>query len=187
MKYMGNADWWNKRFKDRTRVVMNPEKKLENDISFFPAKGKILDVACGDGRNSIYMAGLGFQVHAIDFSEEALSRLNYFSLQENLNIKTTLADLTKADTFLHLEQYDGIVINHYRFAPHLYHDLEKYLKSDGILWVNGFRDIPKDNPNITEADLLSDADFAGLEHCKLRNKLTYETGERKFVRYLWKK
>ncbi len=35
---------------------------------------RALDLACGAGRNSFYLAGLGYQVDAIDVSAEALSR-----------------------------------------------------------------------------------------------------------------
>jgi SAM-dependent methyltransferase len=35
---------------------------------------RALDIACGAGRNSFYLAGLGYQVDAIDVSAEALNR-----------------------------------------------------------------------------------------------------------------
>lgn len=54
MKYMGDSEWWNKRFKIRELNVMLNEKCLEEDVKFFHKCGKILDVACGDGRNWNY-------------------------------------------------------------------------------------------------------------------------------------
>ncbi|MPQ44811.1 class I SAM-dependent methyltransferase, partial [Clostridium tarantellae] len=149
MKYMGDSNWWNERFKIRKLNIMHHEKCLEKDIKFFPKEGKILDVACGDGRNSIYLAKLRYSVCAIDFSEEALTRLNYFSRKENLHIETKLVDLSTNDVFINLDKYDGIIINHYRLNPHLYNKLFRYVNEGGILWVNGFREVPNDNPNIT--------------------------------------
>lgn len=35
---------------------------------------RALDIACGAGRNSFYLAGLGYQVDAVDVSAEALNR-----------------------------------------------------------------------------------------------------------------
>lgn len=48
MKYMGDKNWWNERFKMRKLNIMNHEKLLEEDIKYFPSEGKILDVASGD-------------------------------------------------------------------------------------------------------------------------------------------
>ena len=84
-------------------------------------------------------------------------------------------------------EYNLIVINHFRLDKSLYPELSKHLKENGVLWVNGFREIPGNNPNITGRDLLSDDDFAGLENCTSERKDTYENGEHKLVRYIWTK
>ena len=187
MKYMGDSKWWNERFKVRELNVMMHEKCLEDDIKFFHRNGKILDIACGDGRNAIYLARLGYHVIAIDFSEEALSRLKYFIKKESLKIETKLVDLSSNDVLINLDKFDGVIINHYRLKPQLYSDLMNYVKEDGVLWVNGFRDIPADNPNITALDILIEQDFVSLESYQLENKKLYELGQRKFVRYVWRK
>lgn len=53
--------------------------------------------------------------------------------------------------------------------------------------MNGFEEVPADNPNIREQDVLQDSDFELLKNCALLDKEKYEVGERKFVRYMWKK
>lgn len=187
MKYMGDSKWWNERFKVRELNIMPYEKCLEDDIEFFHRNGKILDIACGDGRNAIYLARLGYQVIAIDFSEEALSRLNYFIKKENIEIKTKLVDLSSNDVLVNLDEFDGVIINHYRLKPQLYSVLMKHIKAGGVLWINGFRDIPINNPNITATDILMDRDFSSIENYKLENKKLYELGQKNFVRYIWRK
>lgn len=184
---MGDSYWWNERFSARKLSLMCHEKCLEEDLSYFITKGKVLDAACGDGRNSIYLARLGYNICAIDFSEEALKRLNYFSNKENIHINTKLLDLAEEAELEDLEKYDAIMINHYRLKPQLYNILIKSLNNRGILWVNGFRKVPEDNPNITECDILREEDFRYLDQCKLENKRVYEIGTRKFVRYIWRK
>lgn len=82
MNYMGNAGWWNDRFKSRELNIMTHERRLEEDILLFQSKKTILDIASGDGRNAVYLAKLGFKVHAIDFSTEAINRLQYFAAEE---------------------------------------------------------------------------------------------------------
>jgi tellurite resistance protein tehB homolog len=187
MQYMGNCQWWNDKFKSRKLQLMRHEKCLEEDIKYFPRKGKILDIACGDGRNSIYLARLGYVVHAIDFSEEALNRLNYFAEKENLNIETQLGDLSENNFLNNLYNYDAIIINHYRLRPELYSILMKHIKENGVLWINGFKEIPSDNPNITELDILREEDLIDIENYHLENKKTYSIGERTFIRYIWRK
>lgn len=187
MQYMGNCQWWNDKFKSRELKLMRHEKCLEEDIKYFPRKGKILDIACGDGRNSIYLARLGYVVHAIDFSEEALNRLNYFAEKENLNIETQLGDLSENNFLNNLYNYDAIIINHYRLRPELYSILMKHIKENGVLWINGFKEIPSDNPNITELDILREEDLIDIENYHLENKKTYSIGERTFIRYIWRK
>ena len=178
---------WNARFKDRKLNIMMHEKRLEDDLVYFPTKGKILDIACGDGRNAIYLARLGYEVIALDFCEEALNRLNYFIEKESLKIQTKLLDLSKDDSFINLDKVEGIIINHYRLKPKLYSNLMNYINNDGILWVNGFIQIPTDNPNITESDILRQSDFTSLNTYKLENKEIYETNQRKFMRCIWRK
>lgn len=184
---MGDNNWWNERFKVRELHVMNHEKTLEEDIAYFPKEGKILDLACGDGRNAIYLARLGYEVLAIDFCEEALSRLNYFIKNESLKIESKLIDLSKDDVLASLYKFDGIIINHYRLNPKLYSNLMNHVNKGGILWVNGFNEIPNDNPNITSSDILKENDFISLGAYKLENKKLYEIGQRKFIRYVWRK
>lgn len=187
MKYMGDSEWWNNRFKTRELKVMRHEKILEDDISCFPKRGKILDIACGDGRNAIYLSRLGYEVIAIDFCEEALNRLNYFIKNEGINIDTQMVDLSKDDIFNDLGSFDVVIINHYRLKPQLYSNIMNHIKKDGVLWVNGFREVPNNNPNITEYDILKESDFLSLDRYILENRKSYEIDQRKFIRYLWKK
>lgn len=187
MKYMGDSNWWNQRFKVRELNIMKHEKCLEEDITYLPKKGKVLDIACGDGRNSIYLAGLGYNVCSVDFSNEALERLNYFAKEEDLNIETKLVDLSSNDAFDNLDQYDVIIINHYRLNPNLYKNLMDCLNTGGVLWVNGFSEAPGDNPNITDLDIFSEEDFVYLNNYKLESKKFYEIGERKFIKGIWRK
>lgn len=187
MNYMGDSDWWNARFKARALSIIAHEKCLEDDIIYFPKKGKILDVGCGDGRNAIYLARLGYEILAVDFSEEALERLSYFAKKESLKIETKLVDLSRDDSLSHLGRFEAIIINHYRLKPQLYMNLMNYIHKDGVLWINGFNEVANDNPNVTESDLLKESDFASLKSYNLVDKKIYEINQRKFIRCIWRK
>ena len=51
--------------------------------------GRALDVAAGNGRNSLYLAEQGFEVDAVDISDEALTKL----AKRHANLHPVCADL----------------------------------------------------------------------------------------------
>ncbi|MGB1309467.1 MAG: class I SAM-dependent methyltransferase, partial [Oceanihabitans sp.] len=51
-----------------------------------PEKGKILDLACGKGRHSIYLNKLGYQVTGVDLSENSIAHAKQFE-NESLHFK----------------------------------------------------------------------------------------------------
>lgn len=60
--------------------------------------GKALDMGCGAGRNALYLAGLGFDVTAVDANPNALGMLQSIIEQEAIaNIEARLYDINDAD------------------------------------------------------------------------------------------
>jgi SAM-dependent methyltransferase len=57
------------------------------------APGRALDLACGEGRNAIWLAELGWQVTGVDYSEVAIAKARERAANERLDIEFTLADL----------------------------------------------------------------------------------------------
>ena len=45
-----------------------PTPYLRKNTKLFPQNGKVLDIGCGNGRNSRYMMGLGYNVDPIDMA-----------------------------------------------------------------------------------------------------------------------
>jgi SAM-dependent methyltransferase len=73
--------WWSAFFADRARDSANPCPFLvdwpdESLVSWFSqgllAPGRVLELGCGNGRNSVHLASLGCTVDAVDFSERAV-------------------------------------------------------------------------------------------------------------------
>ncbi len=58
---------WDALFKKRIELLP-PEDFLVEYQNLLKGP-RVLDLACGDGRNAFYLAELGFQVCAVDFSE----------------------------------------------------------------------------------------------------------------------
>jgi SAM-dependent methyltransferase len=69
-----DADEWNERYAAVERVwSVEPNMWLEEVARDLPP-GRALDLACGEGRNAVWLAGRGWQVTAVDFSTIALDR-----------------------------------------------------------------------------------------------------------------
>ncbi len=151
--YMGDMNWWDNRFEGREKKLLKPEAKLvEWERSFI--KGNVLDIACGEGRNALYLASLGYDVTAVDFSEVALTHLKEYAKEYQLDITTKQMDCLKTDVFKEFGLFHAIIVNHYRLSSEVLEELLLHLNPQGYLWLNGFVTCPENNPNITKSDLL---------------------------------
>jgi len=71
------------------------------------APGRALDVGCGDGRNALHLARLGFEVDALDVSDFAIERLRAAAARRGLAIDARLCDLEREP--LPAAAYDVVV------------------------------------------------------------------------------
>jgi ubiquinone/menaquinone biosynthesis C-methylase UbiE len=71
-------------------------KELEKMLLSLEIEPKItvLDIGCGSGRNSIFLASLGFETYAIDLSKNAVKLANDRSKIKGYNIKTSINNFT---------------------------------------------------------------------------------------------
>ena len=99
-----------------------PAKFLVENISLLP-KGRVLDVAMGDGRNAIYLAARGFQAEGIDISREAIEKAQESARAEGLEIDAHVVDLEK-DHYIQPARYEVIICFRY-----LQRSLIPYMKS----------------------------------------------------------
>lgn len=76
---------------------MKPHNLVVDSIQHLPSNAKVLDLGCGEGKDSFFLAKNNFDVTAIDFSEEGIKKLNKFAKKEKLNIK---ADVSDVETYL---------------------------------------------------------------------------------------
>ena len=57
--------------------------------------GRALDLACGEGRNAIWLAALGWQVTGVDFSEVAIERAGKLAEGRGVSVDWRVADVTR--------------------------------------------------------------------------------------------
>lgn len=89
-----------------------------------------LDVACGTGRDALYLAALGFSVDAVDISPVGLARAAAAGRERELHINWLEADLDL--DFRPPRTYDLILVIHYVNLP-LFEKLSAALKPGGWL------------------------------------------------------
>jgi len=97
--------------------------------------GRALDIACGTGRNAIFLAERGWQVDAIDISPVALTKLDAEAKSEGLSIVTQQADLHTAE--LPRNTYD-LIINLRFLERSLLPPLAQSIKPEGYLIFETF-------------------------------------------------
>lgn len=76
--------------------------------------GRALDVACGVGRNSLFLAATGRAVEAIDISTVALERARHAAVERGVDVRWIEADLdAEPDAALPDGPYGAIVLVRY--------------------------------------------------------------------------
>lgn len=86
-------DRWNERY-HATPLLWSaePNRFVEAELAGIePSTG--LDLACGEGRNAIWLAELGWQMVGVDFSSVAIERARRLSNQRDVAIEWITADL----------------------------------------------------------------------------------------------
>jgi 2-polyprenyl-3-methyl-5-hydroxy-6-metoxy-1,4-benzoquinol methylase len=109
--------------------------KLISDYASLATGRQALDIACGMGRHSKYLASLGFEVDALDISSVAIEQL-----QKIPHINAKEVDF---DTYtLPKEKYDLIVCTYF-LERRLLSQMIDALKPNGIILIETFLHDPK--------------------------------------------
>jgi 2-polyprenyl-3-methyl-5-hydroxy-6-metoxy-1,4-benzoquinol methylase len=80
-------------------------------IEFFKTHqlgGKILDLGCGQGRNALALARLGYSVVGVDLSKVGIEQMIIKAKKENLDVKGIVGDINK---FMISNKYDIILLD----------------------------------------------------------------------------
>jgi SAM-dependent methyltransferase len=86
-------DKWDERYRSGSyEGRTHPTALLADWIARLPV-GRALDVACGAGRNALFLAAAGFEVDAIDISTVGLERGRRAAAERGLEIRWIAADL----------------------------------------------------------------------------------------------
>ncbi|HQY59897.1 MAG: class I SAM-dependent methyltransferase [Myxococcales bacterium] len=88
-----NNGFWEERYRAEAYAYgKEPNDFLRAEAGRIPA-GRVLCLAEGEGRNAAYLAGLGHDVTAVDFSPEGLQKARRLAAERGVSLTTVHADL----------------------------------------------------------------------------------------------
>lgn len=107
---------WEERYRSRERTSEDfdaaPSPLLVEVASKF-APGRALDLACGTGRNALWLGEHGWQVTAVDGSAAAIEEVRRRARDRDLEIEARVADLEKSEYRIAPDSWDLIAILYY--------------------------------------------------------------------------
>lgn len=126
---MSDYEIWEERYRIKGDKRKEPDAFLKDNWQKLKF-GRVLDVACGCGRNACYLAHRGFEAVGVDRSPLAIGHAKKRAADEGIAPQFYVVDLEK----LHIPHapYDSIVITRY-LQRDLCPCLVKALKPGGIL------------------------------------------------------
>ncbi len=114
--------------------IKAPSAFLHHHIDRLP-RGIALDLASGDGRNSLELARHGFSVEAVDISFAGLARARAAARADALPVRLIQADLHQWT--LQQDRYD-VVVNIRYLHRELWPAIKSALRDDGVLVFETF-------------------------------------------------
>lgn len=136
------AATWNRRFEgDGFLFGVEPNVWLKEHVGVWPPGGRILCVADGEGRNSVWLARKGFVVDAFDIAHVGVAKARRLAAASGVDVTYTVTD---CDGYPWTESaYDGVAAIFIQFADpalrqRLFRRMAASLKTGGSLILQGY-------------------------------------------------
>jgi 2-polyprenyl-3-methyl-5-hydroxy-6-metoxy-1,4-benzoquinol methylase len=136
------AGTWNRRFSEEGYLFGNePNEWLREHAGHWKAGQRVLCVADGEGRNSVWLARQGLQVDAFDIAEVGVAKARRLAAEHGVAVNFEIAD---CDSRAWPEAaYDGVAAIFVQFADPamrvgLFANMVRSLKPGGVLVLQGY-------------------------------------------------
>jgi 2-polyprenyl-3-methyl-5-hydroxy-6-metoxy-1,4-benzoquinol methylase len=136
------AGTWNKRFAaDGYLFGTEPNHWLREHAGVWSPGQRVLCVADGEGRNSVWLARRGLQVDAFDIAEVGVAKARRLAAEQGAHVNFQVAD---CDGYAWPEAaYDGVAAIFVQFADpalreRLFTRIQQCLKPGGTLLLQGY-------------------------------------------------
>lgn len=136
------AQTWNKRFSTEDFIFgTEPNEWLREQAHVWQSGQRVLCVADGEGRNSVWLAAKGLRVDAFDIAEVGVAKARRLAVAKGVTVNYTVAD---CDSFNYESgAYDGVAAIFVQFADpamreRLFANIKRCLKPGGVLVLQGY-------------------------------------------------
>lgn len=136
------ASTWNSRFDAEGYIFgTEPNEYLRRHAARWLPGSRVLCVADGEGRNSVWLAGQGLNVDAFDISEVGVGKARKLAESTSVSVEFSISD---CDSWSWpTATYDGVAAIFVQFADppmreRLFANMIRALKSGGILVLQGY-------------------------------------------------
>lgn len=130
---------WNERYRERHPADFGLEPsdwlRIHENLLRNQPRGAAADLACGNGRNALYLARLGFDVEAMDIADVAIDWLTTQVEEEGLSVFPRMADLTTSTLPDHRYQ---VIVNFNFLERRLFPLIETALAPGGLVFFETF-------------------------------------------------
>ena len=115
--------------------IPEPVPLLRTFAYLLPKNGTALDLACGGGRNAVFLASQGLEMTGIDWSQKSLEQARELARAARIRVKWMQRDLESSS--LPPDRFDVITCFYYR-DPRLYPQIISALRPGGLLFYETF-------------------------------------------------
>lgn len=124
---------WNERYRSGKAAFETPSPLVVRFASEL-TPGSALDLACGAGRNALYLAERGWRVTAVDGSPAAIEILRERAAKKSLTIDARVADLERGGVEIEPDAYD-LVCDCYYLQRDLFPRIRSGVRPGGLAIV----------------------------------------------------
>jgi SAM-dependent methyltransferase len=94
---MSRRDRWNERYAAKDLVwSAGPNQLFASEVAGL-SPGTALDVACGEGRNALWLAEQGWQVTGVDFSDVGIDKARRIAERRSVSVHWMVGDAATVD------------------------------------------------------------------------------------------
>lgn len=135
-------EFWDRRFAaDEYIFGTTPNVFLVSEAHRLKPRSRILEIACGEGRNAVWLAEQGHEVTGIDISPNALAKARTLARERGVAVTFSEVDVR---SFAWPEQtFDAVMCIFIQFAApnereSLFGGFRRALKSGGLVLLQGY-------------------------------------------------
>jgi malonyl-CoA O-methyltransferase len=128
---------WSEIYDTNANLTRDLDQQITRDTLGDQHFNSILELGCGTGKNTVFLAQIGEKVHALDFSQGMIEKAKDKVKAENVRFE--MADLTKRWP-CEANAYDlitcNLVLEHIENLDHIFAEAARALSPNGIFFMN---------------------------------------------------